>query len=397
MCRRGPDWATAVLLGIALGAGYLSKSVMFVLSLALIVSLPFTLPAGARALRYVLATAGVFLALATLLIVPISRETGQLTFGTSGKLTYAFMVNHTPYANWQGDSTSRHSPLLHPPRRVSSSPEVYEYSANLKGTYPPWFDPTYWIAGLRTDFSLRNQAARLLRSAEFYVRLFMGMAGVATLLVVLVWLCTDPRLIARELRRCLPLTVLGVAGLAIYAPVYLATRYIGSFATLIWLLPVAACRRLEAAATNLWLSRAVMVCAAFLVTPIAVQTAAAAWESRDDRDPNARIAARLRALGVEPGDRVVNVALEPAEEAATSLHGYWAYLAGVHIVADMPQGRDFLCAHDAAAASVYREFTRLGARAAVTKAVPNRWCPSEWRQVEGTSYSVRLLDGASRR
>jgi hypothetical protein len=141
---------------------------MFVLSLVLMVSLPLTLPAGARALRYVLGTAGVFFALATLLIVPISRDAGQLTFGTSGKLSYAFMVNHVPYTNWQGDSADSqgdsalgHSRLLHPPRRVSSSPELYEYSANLKGTYPAWFDPTYWIAGLRTDFHLRSQAARI--------------------------------------------------------------------------------------------------------------------------------------------------------------------------------------------------------------------------------------------
>jgi hypothetical protein len=232
---------------------------------------------------------------------------------------------------------------------------------------------------------------RLALSVEYYVRLFMGTAGVATFLVVLVWLCTDARVIAQELRRCLPLTVLGLVGLAIYAPVYLANRYIGSFATLLWLLPIAASRRLELAATNRWLSRAVMVCAGFLVTPIAVQTAAAAWESRHQRDPYPRIAARLHALGVEPGDRVVNIGLEPDDEAASSLQGYWAYLAGVQIVAEMPAGRDFLCADESAAASIYRELTRLGARAAVTRAVPNRWCPSVWHRVEGTDYSVRLL------
>jgi hypothetical protein len=404
MCRRGPDWTTAVLLGIALGVGYLTKSVMFVLSLVLIVSLPLTLPAGARALRHVLGTAGVFLALATLLIVPISRDAGQLTFGTSGRLSYAFMVNHVPYANWQGDSADAHgdsalghSRLLHPPRRVSSSPELYEYTANLKGTYPAWFDPTYWIAGLRTDFSLRNQAARLLLSLQFYVRLFMGTAGVATFLVVLIWLCTDASVIARELRRCLPLAVLGLAGLVIYAPVFLANRYIGSFATLLWLLPVAASRRLEAAATNLWLSRAVMVCAAILVTPIVVQTAIAAWGSRHERDPYPKVAAQLRALGVEPGDRVVNIGQDPADELGSALQGYWAYLAGVQIVAEMPKGRNFLCADDEAAAGIYRQLARLGARAAVTRAVPNRWCPSAWHQVEGTRYSVRLLEGDSRR
>jgi hypothetical protein len=391
MCRRGPDWTSATLLGIALGAGYLCKSVMFVLSLVLIASLPLGLPAGARALRYVLATAGAFFALATLLIVPISRDTGELTFGTSGKLTYGFMVNHIPYVNWQGDTAFGGPRPLHPPRRVISSPELYEYTAHLKGTYPAWFDPTYWIAGLRTEFSLRHQAARLLRSVDFYVRLLMGTAGVATLLVVLIWLCTDARVIAREVRRCLPLMVLGLAGLLIYAPVYLANRYVGPFAPLLWLLPIAASRRLESAPTNRWLNPAVMVCAVFLVTPLAVDTVLQAWESRDERDPYPKVAAGLRALGVQPGDRVVNIGLGLADEPASSLQGYWAYLAGVQIVAEMPKGRDFLCADERTAAGIYRQFARLGARAAVTRAVPNRWCASAWREIDGTGYSVRLL------
>jgi hypothetical protein len=392
MCRRGPDWTSAILLGITLGAGYLAKSVMFVLSLVLIVSLPLALPAGARALRYVLVTAGVFGALAMLLIVPVSRDAGELTFGTSGKLTYAFMVNRIPYTNWQGDTAFGRPRLLHPPRRVSSSPEVYEYTANLKGTFPAWFDPTYWTAGLRTDFHLRNQAVQLFRSLEYYVQLFMGTAGVATLLVVLVWLCTDTRVIAREIRRCLPLTVLGLAGLAIYVPVYVRARYIAPFATLLWLLPIAASRRLEPAAHTRWLSRAVLVGAGFLVTPIAIHAPSAVWQSRHERDPYPRVAARLRALGVEPGARVVNIGLGPGDEAGSPLHGYWAYLAGVQIMADMPKGQDFLCADEATAASIYRQLTRLGARAAVTRAVPSRWCASAWREIEGTGYSVRLLE-----
>jgi hypothetical protein len=393
MCRRGPDWTNATLLGIALGVGYLSKSVMFVLSLVLILSLPLTLLVGARGLRYVLVTAGVFIALATFLIVPISRETGGLTFGTAGKLSYAHVVNGIPYANWQGDPSSGGSQPLHPPRRGSSSPEMFEYTANLKGTYPPWFDPTYWTAGLRTEFQPWNQALRLFRSAEVYVDLFLGTAGVAaTLLVVWVWLCTDARVIARELRRCLPIIVLGLAGLAIYAPVLLETRYIAPFATLLWLLPIAAGRRLEPARHDQWLNRTVMVCAGFLATPVAVHTAAAAWRSLHERDPYPRIAARLRALGVEPGARVVNIGVEPDDIAGSSFEGYWAYLAGVQIVAEIPNGRDFLCADESTAASVYRKLAKLGARAAVTRAVPSGLCGSAWREIEETEYSVRLLE-----
>jgi hypothetical protein len=395
MARRGPTWASALLLGVILGVGYLAKNVMLVLGLVLVASLPLAPTLRPRALRYGAVVVGAFGVVATLLIIPISRERGGLTFGTSGKLAYAFVVNKVPYTNWQGDSAPTGTRLLHPPRRVSRNPEIFEYTAHAVGTYPPWFDPTYWTAGLRTEFHLSNEARALYRSVGAYVNLFLGGPGVAaTLLVVLVWLGKDDLSVGRQLRDQLPLIAFAVVGLAIYLPIHVEGRFIASFAALLWLLPVAAARRLEPRGRVEWLDRAALACAACLVMPVALHAGADAWESRHALDPHPKIAAQLRSLGIRPGDQVANIGIEQGDNAGSSFQGFWAFLAQVQIIAEIPDGRDFLCADQPTVQRAYAELARVGARAAVTMAMPSRWCSVGWQQVAGTNYYTRLLDHA---
>ena len=393
MGLRGPSGTRTLLLGLVLGLGYLAKSVMFVLGLVLVASLPLAPALRPRALRYGAIVAGVFAAVATLLIIPISRKTGGLTFGTSGKLSYAFMVNKVPYTNWQGDRASSRSGLLHPPTRLGSDPDIFEYDAHMTGTYPPWFDPTYWTAGLRAEFHPSNQARALYRTGGYYVNLFLGGAGVAaTLLVILISLGGADIHLARQLRDQLPLLALALAGLAIYLLVNVESRYVASFAALLWILPVAAAQGLQSRGPVRWLDRAVLACAACLVIPVTLHAVADAWESRNVTNAHPEVAARLRALGLRPGDRVANIGIERGEKLGSSFEAFWAYLAQVQIVAEIPDGRDFLCADKRTAERVYADLAQVGARAAVTMAMPSRWCSAGWRKVEGTAYYVRLLD-----
>jgi hypothetical protein len=392
MCRTGPHWITVLMLGVVLGLAYLAKSVMFPLGIAVLVSLPFVPGHRGTALRTVALAAGTFFALASLLIVPISRETGRLSFGTAGKLAYAFVVNRVPYTNWQGDSAFPGSLPLHPPRRLSDDPEVFEYSAHLKGTYPPWFDPTWWTAGLRAEFHPWNQTLRLLRSATFYIDLFMGTAGVsATLLVAVLLLGADARVVMLELRHFLPVIILCLAGLAIYAPVLVDTRFIGSFAAMFWILPAAAARGGRPRVPGWWTERAAFVCAACLGISIGIQSGTEAWKVHDQPDPQPRIARLLGKLGLHHGDRVISVGIKGGSITGSSFDAFWAYLAGVQIVAEVPEGRDFLCAPRPTAERWYRTFARLGARAVVSGAMP-RWCAADWLHVEGTDYYVRPLE-----
>jgi uncharacterized membrane protein (DUF441 family) len=396
MCDQRPRRTTAVLLGLALGIGYMTKSVMFPLGAALLVSLMLT-PSLRNAASTVGLAAGVFVTVASLLVVPISLETGGLSFGMAGKLAYAFSTNRVPFTNWQGDSTPSGPQPLHPPRQLSNNPEVFEYVANLKGTYPPWFDPPYWTAGLRAELRPRNQVLRLLRSGEYYLELFIGSPGVAaTLLVALVCLSTDASVIAWGLRQFLPLTVLGLAGLAIYTPVLVEARYVAPFAALLWILPPAVARWAKPTGSERWIDRAPFGCAACLVIAVGARLATDGWRLHGEPDVHPRIAGVLAGLGVRPGDRVVNIGIERESEKGSSFDAFWAHLAGVQIVAEMPDGRDFLCAPGPTTEGLYAEFERLGARAVVTEAMPSRSCAAGWRNVEGTDYYVRPLGGDER-
>lgn len=396
MTRRGPVWTPTLGLGLVLGLGYLAKSVMFVLGLVFIISLPLSPALRPQLWRHWAVVAGVFGAIATLLIIPISRKTGGLTFGTSGKLTYAFMVNRVPYTNWQAEQGSAGPGFLRSPTRLGSDPKIFEFTDHLSGTYPPWFDPTYWTSGLRAEFDASNQVRALTRTGGFYVNIFLGGAGVAaTLLLALTWLCADNVKVGRSLRELLPLFVLALAGLAIYLPINVESRYIAAFAGLLWILPVAAARRLESAERVQWLDRAGLACAACLVIPVTLHAVSDAWDSRHEIDPHPRVAANLSGLGLRPGDGVANIGIDPRENTGSSFEAFWAYMAQLQIVAEIPAGGDFLCSDELTRKRVYAELARVGARAVVTLAMPTRLCAEGWEKVEGTDYYVRLLDQTS--
>jgi hypothetical protein len=395
LCHRGPSWTTAFLLGLTLGIAYLTKSVMFVLGIVVLLSLPLAPALRPALLRSVGPSAAAFVAVASLLIIPNSRETGGLTFGTAGKLTYAYTVNLVPPANWQGESTATSRPL-HPPRRLADEPPVFEYTAHPKGTYPPWFDPTYWSAGLEPEVHAWNQGRRVLRSGETYVNLFFGGGVAATLLVALVWLCAGGVSVMPELRPYLPLVIFSLAGLLIYVPINVETRFTGAFAALFWILPPALARIARPTSYEPWLDRAALACAACLVFSIALQVEQSAVGNRRQRDHHPLIAASLSKHGVRPGDRVVSIGITSKDDRGSSFEGFWARLAGVQIVADMPTGSDFLCAPESETRRLYADFARLGARALVTAVMPSRWCASGWYRVAGTDYYIRPLESRVR-
>jgi hypothetical protein len=368
---------------------------MFILGVVLVVTVPLFPKPSARALRRAVIAASSFAAVAMALIIPITRQTGTLTFGTSGKLSYEFNVNKVPYTNWQGNVTPSRGPL-HPPRRVQQDPEIFEYTNHLIGTYPPWYDPTYWTAGVETEFNALNQVRALYRTSGFYANVFLGGPGVLpTLLLLLLWFCPGNIRLRKGLGQYLPLITFAVAGMAIYLPVNVESRYIAAFAALLWLIPLAAAQIDVSELRQHWLNCMALLCTGCLVIPVGLHAVSDAWESRHGGSPHPLVAAHLRNLGIQPEARVANIGRGTGERGS-SFEAFWAYLAQVQIAAEIPDGRDFLCADDPTAARVYSSLARLGVRAVVTMAMPSRWCAQGWSQVEGTEYYVKLLDDLQR-
>jgi hypothetical protein len=72
----------------------------------------------------------------------------------------------------------------------------------------------------------------------------------------------------------------------------------------------------------------------------------------------------------------------------TGLDPYWAHLAGVRIIAEIP-GKDqsaFLAASPERKQQILRKFGEVGAKAVVTKNAKVASSMEGWRQIHGTQY-----------
>ena len=395
-----------IYLGVTLGLGYLAKSVMFPVGLGFLAAL-FVVARREPGWRPPVApAAAAFLLVAGLWILPISRAAGKPTFGTSGELTYQFVVNGIPWANWQGDSTPSGATPRHPPRRLLTDPDVYEYTAHARGTYPPWFDPTWWSGSDRIRFHPSKQWAQLLRAKDVYRLLFVGWqwrwchyacdepasTGLpATIFLLAVWAAADRRRLARQLGAYLPLLLPCAATLALYALVNVESRFVAPFVAVLWIVGAGAAHGARPSTFRGLLPGASLLSAVLLVAPVVVGTTRDAWKDRHTPPGDALVAEELHRLGVRPGDRVGQVGLRHVAQGTSA---YWAYLARVQIVAELPDLTSVDCGDSAALSRVLAAFASVGARATVTEARPLGPCRDGWRKVEGTGYYLRLLNSA---
>ncbi len=398
--------AIGIYLGLALGLGYLAKSVMFPVGLGFLAVLFVVLRGEPRFRPPVALAASTFLLITGPWILPISRAAGKPTFGTSGELTYQFVVNGVPWANWQGDSTPGGATPRHPPRRLLTDPDVYEYTAHPRGTYPPWFDPTWWSGSDRIRFHPSKQWRQLLRAKDAYRLLFVGWqwrwchyecdepasTGLAgTILLVAVWAAADRRRLASQLRPYLPLLLPSATTLALYALVNVESRFVAPFVAILWIVGAGAAQGPRPSTFRGLLPGAVLLCALLLVAPAVVGATRDAWRERHMPPGDALVAEELHRLGVRPGDRVGQVGLRHVAQGTTA---YWAYLAGVQIVAELPDLASVDCHDGAALSRVLAAFASVGARATVTESRPLGACREGWRRVEGTGYYLRLMYSA---
>jgi hypothetical protein len=75
-------------------------------------------------------------------------------------------VNNLPYF-WEGPLPASVT-LRHGPETVSANPVILKFDG--PGTWPLWYDPSYWYEGIPTHFDLRQQIRVLLRSIGVVAR-----------------------------------------------------------------------------------------------------------------------------------------------------------------------------------------------------------------------------------
>ncbi|MGD0796622.1 MAG: hypothetical protein ABR910_02760 [Acidobacteriaceae bacterium] len=349
----------AAAMGLALGCAYLTKSFAFLFAFLCLFAL-----AGFRwfwlkhkptqVVPAVLLALATFAAVAGPYVAALSRQHGRLDFGDSGSLNYAWYVGGTEKMHLQPDQTSQFGAaevhLKHPERELLHSPLILSYAAMPFGTYPDWFDATYWNDQIKPHLNLGGELRRGARNCVLVFRYLFNHPETLILLALLLALGARPTLRWRPGDAAAnpfwfaPL-LLGAAIWGIYAIVNTEERYV-TVAYLTIVLTLFATLRLPGRVsgtggpkTNLRSIASVsMLLLALLAAGESLRTVL------DDRrdllvDGSLRgwysptlfgAAEGLRSLGVAPGDTVACV----GATACLTDH-YWARLAGVRILTEI--------------------------------------------------------------
>jgi hypothetical protein len=245
--------------------------------------------------------------------------------------------------------------LKHPEKELLRTPLVLSYAEMAYGTYPDWFDTTYWNEQIKPHFSLRQDLPRATRDSVLFVRYLFNHPEALLLLALLVVLGARPKLRwkprdpAANAFWLVPL-LLGVSIWGIYAIVNTEERYV-TVAYLSILLPLFAALRLpqprseaelhaaQNAAANLrFTASALVLLLALLATgeslrivfedrrQLALTKSPGGWTS----PTMVHVADGLESLGVHSGENVACI----GHTACLNDH-YWARLAGVRILTEI--------------------------------------------------------------
>ena len=380
------NWFVCAGLGVLLGLGYLAKAAMFPLAFVFLLS-AFCLnrSAGASILAAALRTllaAAVFAGFALPLVLALSAAKGRPTFGDSGRINYAEFVNRaTRNVHWQGEPAGTGAPV-HASRKIFSDPDVFEFSSPVPGSYPPWYDPSYWYDGVRPHFSVKAQAWALFRASNMYLKIFSKSGALWVVLVSI--LVVRRKLLGwgRSSSGAWLVFLPSVAAVTMYSLVHIEFRYFAPF-SLMLLMWALSRMKIATGAGPLLVRR-------FHFVIILAPALAVAWAAGRDLSDIVRnkpyepwvVAQRLHEMGVPPGTDVGYI--------GTGLDAYWAHLAGVRIIVEIPdeQQSRFISAGAARRQQVLALLSSVGAKAVVTKNANAANVEDGWRPIPGTHHFI---------
>jgi hypothetical protein len=341
----------AALMGLSLGFAYLAKSFAFLFTLLCIIALIAFRVVWQRHAANRAAAAGLlalicFAIVAGPYIAALSKQKGRFDFGDSGNLNYAWFVSGTEKMHLEPDQISSFGAaevhLTHPNKLLLKSPVVVSYKQLPYGTYPDWFDASFWNDRIKAHMNPHLQVSVTIACLVRILRYIANHPEPWLLLAVLFLTGARLRLDWRPCGNAFWLTpaLLGVGVFCIYSMVNIEDRYV-AFGFLAVLLPAFAALRhsgnVPASTIQNTASAIVLLLALLAVGESArivgelrrnlkVAQYPAGWY-----DPDIYGAAQaLNALGVGPGDTVACI----GDKACLDTH-YWARLAGVRILTEI--------------------------------------------------------------
>jgi hypothetical protein len=388
--RHQESYGNFAMFGVLNGFAYLGKAIMFPLGFGLLAILLFSGRMSKRRVFGVLLSTLLFLMVSAPFIAALSKAKGRFTFGDSGRLNYAGMVSpNSPPKHWQGEPAGSGVPK-HATRQLLEDPAVYEFATPLVGTYPPWYDPSYWNEGVQWTFRLRSQIRVLVQSALKYTKMLVDQLGlIAGMLIFILWGGAPTR---RAIVSNWPLMAAGALSIMAYSLVLVTSRYVGGSAVLLLVAILAGIRlprNEHTARLSKYVAIAAMATVLFSVTAYLADAAYMSMTVYSDpmQKDQMRAAEGLRSMGLHTGDPVAIIG-----DGTTD---YWAHLGRFKIVAEAfspdAGSRRFWSEPRERRNLAYECLRRAGAKVVVAWNPPESGIDPSWKRVASTNYYVQFL------
>ena len=371
-----------VMLGGVLGIGYLTKAVMFPLAFSFL-AVPLMSQNWKRTVPGILLSASVFAAICLPFIFELSKSKGRFTYGDAGVVNYRHIMG---FDREDGASLLREAaPKLPIP---SATPHIQSYVAILKlGTYPPWAEPSFGYHGASTPIDLRRQLNRVHVVLRYYFDLYFVDLGALTAGMLALLIGGDPRGIGQRFLKYGVLWFPALSGLALYALVRVEARMLAGF-TIGLFTACAASLGAGAANYSAKMIRGVVVSISILLLSQITITAGHDILRLPSKGefPDWEVVTVLREMGIERGDRVSYMGDTLSDHA-------WAHLARLRLSAEIPEEDiwSFWSSNETEKNQAIRWLAATGAKALVTRGVPNPSLRMGWRRVNATDYYVLSL------
>ena len=376
-----------VAFGAALAIGYYGKTAMFPIAFAFLLIAAVIRKRAGRTLKPLLLAFGAFLLATAPFITELSITKHRPTFGDSGTINYTVNVGTVQFF------MPREPGMLHPITRIPSPIEAYEYSQPVSGTYPLWYDPSYWHEGIHLHFNLRRQARTIAlafaQSCWIWFNAFLGL-HISAAILFLYLISPKPAACFKSAAEHWIVWIPALAGILMYGLVVIEPRYLGAQYAVLWIVAFAGVR-LPKSASSLRL-----IAAAVLFTALGTLALAGRdmWRtshnigvgSKDIATPEVtKVAEALLASGVHRGDKIAVVSdwLFPSRQGA-----YVARLARVRIIAEA-RPDTYWIADVKTRAALNQRLTEAGAVALLTWKPPR--VEAGWQQLATTSYYVQKI------
>jgi len=159
-----------ILLGAALGAGYLAKTAFAAVIPIYLATLAVLLRSWSS--RRLLITALTTIAVAAPFIAAISIANGRFTIGDSGWLNYSWHVTGMSVEGYKDGAFPPGPEIAHPIRVLLRSPRVLSFKQHLVGTFPIHSDVSWWCQGYLVRIDQARQFRILLSNITYSILTF---------------------------------------------------------------------------------------------------------------------------------------------------------------------------------------------------------------------------------